>query len=255
MTEYFCVGSRIANGPGTCKIDSFSQKRFRHRRSPASNSSSGPSSKLWGPERFPRGKPSVEKSLDAADTSVCATGLHLRDRTRTLRCMCKRYLLPIYSGARGQHAGGQPEPATTQRLQRPAAGLCDAEGLAAGATTLAGARAERASRRVLGGPRPRKRLARRQRRRVGARAVFPGWPGAAGLSHERPGAGRQGEEVDGLGARSPAARWRHRSREEPGLVAELRNAQGAHTVPGSVGRRARDSADGEVLRLPGAAPG
>ena len=68
-------------------------------------------------------------------------------------------------------------------------------------------------------------------------------------------ADRQGEEVDGLGAGTPAARWRHRSREEPGLVAELRDAQGADAVPGSVGRRARDSADGEIFRLPGAPHG
>src|ERR1019366_3823463 len=128
-------------------------------------------------------------------------------------------------------------------------------GLAAGAVAFAGARAQRASRRVLGGPRPAERLAGRQRRGVGARAVLPGWPGAAGLSHERCGAPRQGEKVDGLGAGTPATRWRHRSREEPGLVAQLRDAQGAHPVPGSVGRRPRDSADGKILRLPGAAPG
>ena len=47
------------------------------------------------------------------------------------------------------------------------------------------------------------------------------------------GADRQGEEVDGLGAGPPAARWRDRSGEEPGLVAELRDAQGADAVPGS----------------------
>ena len=156
---------------------------------------------------------------------------------------------------RGQPAGAQPQSAPAQRLQRPAAGLGDAEGLAAGPTALAGARAERTSGRVLGGPWPYERLAGRQRRRLGARTVLPGRPGAAGLSHQRPGAARQSQEVDGLGARTPAARWCDRSREEPGLVAELRDAQGAHAVPGSVGRRARDSAHGEVLRLPGEAPG
>ncbi len=58
--------------------------------------------------------------------------------------------------------------------------------------------------------------------------------------------------MDGLDARASAARRRDRSRQEPGLVAQLRDAQGADAVPGSLRRRARDSADGEILRLPAA---
>ena len=69
----------------------------------------GLSSRGWNKlERVPRGKSSVEKSLDAADTSVCATGLRSGDGTCTLKCMRMRYLLPMLVLA--AHAANPPVP-------------------------------------------------------------------------------------------------------------------------------------------------
>ena len=134
-------------------------------------------------------------------------------------------------------------------------GQRDAEGVAARSVAPAGQGTQRPSRRVLARPRTAERVARRRRRRLGARPIFPRWPGPAGLPHEGPGADRQGQKVDGLDALESAPRRRHRSCQEYRLVAELRHAQGAGAIPGGLRRRARDSPDGEVFRLPGGAPG
>src|SRR5258708_5604217 len=101
-------------------------------------------------------------------------------------------------------------------------------------------------------------MARRNRRKLGARSLFPRWPGSACLSHRRYQAHRQSEEMDGLDAGPSTTRWLDRTNEDRSatsarLVAELRHAQGAGSISGGHRRSARDPGDGEVFRLSGPA--
>ena len=121
--------------------------------------------------------------------------------------------------------------------------------MAAPPTPDPGQRPQRTSRRNLGRRRPQQRMARRHRRILGTRPLFPRWTRPARLAARRRPPQSQSAEVYRLDAHPPGAQRHDRPRLQRRLVAAHGHAQSTHAISGSHRRPARHPADGPLLPL------